>query len=119
MDPVLSQSAVSKALEKLTLKRAIVGHSIDIDFSLIDLPVKFVVRIKVNPGTASEIVQKMVENDAVWDLYRTSEDYSLLAIIRTDTIANFNRFLRNLYENENILDTQSYIALEEWFVPIH
>ena len=119
MEPVLSQSAVSKAIEKLTLKRAIIGHSIDIDFNLIDLPVKFVVRTKVNPGTASEIAQKMVEDDAVWDLYRTSEDFSLLAIIRTDTIANFNRFLRNLYENESVLDTQSYISLEEWFVPIH
>ena len=119
MEPMLSQSAVSKALEKLTLKRAIVGHSIDIDFSLIGLPVKFVVRIKVNPGTASAIAQKMIEDDAVWDLYRTSEDYSLLAIIRTDTIANFNRFLRNLYNNESVLDTRSYITLEEWFVPIH
>jgi DNA-binding Lrp family transcriptional regulator len=117
MKPALSQSAVSKAIEKLTLKRVIIGHSIDIDFSLIGLPVKFIVRIKVTPGKVSDLAQKLIEDETVWDLYRTSEDYSLLSVMRTDSINNFNRFLRKLYENESVLDSQSYISLEEWFVP--
>lgn len=118
MTPPLSQPAVSKTIEKLTLKRAIVGNSIDIDFVHIGLPVKFFVRIKVSPGTASDIAQKLAEHNEVWDLYRTSEDYSLLAMIRTNSVISFNQFLRKLYENDDILDTESYISLEEWSMPL-
>jgi len=117
MNPQLSQPAVSKAIDKLLLKRVIVGYSIDLDFSLINLPVKFYIRIKVAPGTVSDIAMKLVENDDVWDLFRTSENYRLLAMVRTDSIGSFNQFLRQLYEDSNVLDTLSYISLEEWFVP--
>ncbi|MFX1482761.1 MAG: Lrp/AsnC family transcriptional regulator [Promethearchaeota archaeon] len=119
MSPPMRQPAVSKAIEKLTLKHAIVGYSIDIDFRYIGLPAKFFVRMKVSPGSAAETAQKLVEMDEVWDLYRTSEDYTLLATIRTRSIDSFNSFLRTLYQNENILDTQSYVSLEEWFIPGH
>jgi len=118
MNPPLSQSAVSKSIEKLLIKRAIVGYSINTDFALMDLPVKFFVRIKVIPGTVSDIAQKLTEMREVWDLYRTSEDYSLLATVRTSSIMTFNQFLRRLYENDNVLDTESYISLEEWYIPI-
>ena len=117
MNPTMAQSAVSKAIDRLVIKRAIVGYSIDIDFSLIGLPVKFFVRVKVSPGTASEVAQRLAEMDAIWDLYRTSEDYTLLATVRTESIESFNGFLRELYEDESVVDTQSYISLEEWYVP--
>ncbi|RDE16221.1 MAG: hypothetical protein C4K48_02245 [Candidatus Thorarchaeota archaeon] len=118
MNPPLSQPAVSKCIEKLLIKRAIIGYSINTDFSLVDLPVKFFVRIKVSPGTASDIAQKITGMREVWDLYRTSEDYSLLAMVRTSSVMTFNQFLRRLYESQDVLDTESYISLEEWFLPI-
>lgn len=117
MNPHMAQSAVSKAIDRLVIKRAIVGYSIDIDFSFIGLPVKFFVRVKVSPGTASEVAQRLADMDAIWDLYRTSEDYTLLATVRTESIESFNGFLRELYEDECVIDTQSYISLEEWYVP--
>jgi DNA-binding Lrp family transcriptional regulator len=114
MNPPMRQPAVSKAINKLLLKRAIVGYSIEVDFGIIGLPVKFFVRMKVSPGTAAETAQKLIEMDAVWDLYRTSEDYSLLATVRTKSIKSFNTFLRELYGIENVIDTHSYVSLEEW-----
>ncbi|MFW9768429.1 MAG: Lrp/AsnC family transcriptional regulator, partial [Candidatus Thorarchaeota archaeon] len=114
MSPLMRQPAVSKAINKLLLKRAIVGYSIEVDFGMIGLPVKFFVRMKVSPGTAAETAQKLIEMDEVWDLYRTSEDYSLLATVRTKSINSFNTFLRDLYGIENIIDTHSSVSLEEW-----
>jgi len=119
MNPPLSQPAVSKSIERLLMKHAIVGYSINTDFGLIGLPVKFFVRVKVAPGRASDIAQKLTGMCEVWDLYRTSEDYSLLATVRTSNIMAFNQFLRRLYEIESVLDTESYISLEEWFIPAH
>ncbi|MBE0525862.1 MAG: Lrp/AsnC family transcriptional regulator [Candidatus Thorarchaeota archaeon] len=119
MKPPMSQPAVSKAIEKLLAKGTIAGYSVGIDFNFIGLPVKFFIRMKVLPGTAAETAQKLADMDEVWDLYRTSEDFTLFAIIRTESIEAINRFLRKIYENESIVDTQSYISLEEWFVPAH
>jgi len=119
MNPPLSQPAVSRTIDKLNMRRAIVGYSIDLDYGLIGLPVKFFIRIKVAPGTAGEVAHKLAEHEEVWDLHRTSEDFSLLATVRSSSIDSYNEFLKKMYENEAILDTQSYVSLEEWFMPFY
>jgi DNA-binding Lrp family transcriptional regulator len=118
MKPCLSQPAVSKAIRRLEDREAIVGYSADIKFTDIGLPIKFFLQIKPTPGTIAQTAQKVSMMSEVWDLHRTSEDYSLFATVRTDSVEGYNQFLRRLYMNEDILDTQSQISLEEWFVPV-
>jgi DNA-binding Lrp family transcriptional regulator len=118
MNPCLSQPAVSKAIRRLEERGAIVGYSADIKFANIGLPIKFFLQIKSTPGTISRTAKKVSEMREVWDLHRTSEDYSLFATVRTDSVDGYNQFLRRLYMNEDITDTQSQISLEEWFVPV-
>jgi len=115
--PSLSQPAVSKAMKRLEDRRAIVGYTADIDFGQYGLPVKFFLEIKARPGTIAETAQHISNTAEVWDLHRTSEDYSLFATVRTKTVGHYNQVLRNLYNNENVLDTRSQISLEEWLVP--
>lgn len=118
MEPCLSQPAVSKAIRRLEDRGAIVGYSADIKFTDIGLPIKFFLQIKPTPGTIAQTAQKVSKMNEVWDLHRTSEDYSLFATVRTDSVEGYNQFLRRLYMNEDVLDTQSQISLEEWFVPV-
>ncbi len=118
MEPCLSQPAISKATRRLEERGAIVGYSADIGFADIGLPIKFFLQIKPTPGTIAPTAQMVSMIDEVWDLHRTSEDYSLFATVRTDSVDGYNQFLRRLYMNEDILDTQSQISLEEWFVPV-
>jgi DNA-binding Lrp family transcriptional regulator len=117
MEPCLSQPAVSKATRRLEDRGAIVGYSADIRFADIGLPIKFFLQIKPTPGTIAQTARMVSKMPEVWDLHRTSEDYSLFATVRTDSVDGYNQFLRRLYMNEDILDTQSQISLEEWFVP--
>lgn len=119
MNPCLSQPAVSKAMRRLEGRGAIVGYSVDVKFSNLGQPIKFFLQIKPKPGSIAQTARAISTMDEVWDLHRTSEDYSLFATIRTDSVDGYNRFLRRLYSNENIIDTQSQISLEEWFVPAH
>lgn len=119
MEPCLSQPAVSKAMRRLEERRAIVGYSVDVRFSNLDLPIKFFIQIKPKAGTITQTARTISTMEEVWDLHRTSEDFSLFATVRTDSVDGYNRFLRQLYANENVLDTQSQISLEEWFVPVH
>lgn len=117
MESCLSQPAVSKATRRLEDRGAIVGYSADIRFADIGLPIKFFLQIKPNPGTIAQTARMVSRMAEVWDLHRTSEDYSLFATVRTDSVDGYNQFLRRLYMNEDITDTQSQISLEEWFVP--
>jgi DNA-binding Lrp family transcriptional regulator len=117
MKPFLSQPAVSKAMKRLETRGAIAGYSVDFGFKHIGLPIKFFLQIKSKPGAIAQTAHKISKMSAVWDLHRTSEDPSLFATIRTRTVDDYNRFLRNLYENVDIIDTQSQISLEEWFIP--
>lgn len=117
MEPCLSQPAVSKAMRRLEERGAIVGYSVDLRFAHMGQPIKFFLQIKSTPGTIAQTARTISKMDEVWNLHRTSEDYSLFATVRTDSVEGYNHFLRRLYANENILDTQSQISLEEWFVP--
>ena len=119
MNPCLSQPAVSKAMRKLEARGAVIGYSIDIRFADIGLPIKFFLQIKPMPGTIAQAANRIATMPEVWDLHRTSEEFSLFATIRTDSVDGYNRFLRKLYESEDVLDTQSQISLEEWFIPVH
>jgi DNA-binding Lrp family transcriptional regulator len=118
MDPQLSQPAVSRIMKRLQDRSTIVGYTVDISFRHVGLPVKFFLQIKILPGTIAETARYVSRMDEVWDLHRTSEDFSLFATVRTENVDHYNRFLKNLYNNESVLDTQSQISLEEWFVPV-
>ena len=118
MEPCLSQPAVSKAMRRLEARGAVVGYSVDIRFADIGLPIKFFLQIKPTPGTIAQTAQSISTMSEVWDLHRTSEEFSFFATVRTASVDEYNRFLRRLYENEDILDTQSQISLEEWFIPV-
>lgn len=119
MESRLSQPAVSKAMRRLEARGAIVGYSVDIRFANIGLPIKFFLQIKPMPGTIAQTAHSVSKMSEVWDLHRTSEEFSLFATVRTSSVDKYNIFLRTLYANEDILDTQSQISLEEWFVPVH
>ena len=118
MSPPLSQPAVSKAMQRLQQQEAIVGYSVDIHFKHIGLPIKFFLQIKVKPGMIAKTASSISKISEVWDLHRTSEEYSLLATVRTQDIEHYNNFMRHLYKDKNILDTHSQISIEEWFVPV-
>ena len=115
----LSQPAVSKAMQRLEERQAIIGYSVDTDFRFVGLPIKFFLQVRPEPGRIAETAEAISVMDEVWDLHRISEDYSLSATVRTDSVASYNIFMRELYKNKNVVDTESQISLEEWFVPVY
>lgn len=117
MSQPITQPAVSKAISRLEDRSIIVGYSLDLNFAYLGLPIKFFLEIKVRPGKMRATARSITELDAVWALHRTSEPYSLFATVRSSDIQQYNLFLRELYQNQDILDTRSQISLEEWFVP--
>ncbi|MHA1650476.1 MAG: Lrp/AsnC family transcriptional regulator [Candidatus Helarchaeota archaeon] len=110
----ISQPAVSKRIRGLEEENIIEGFTIALDYTKLGVKTKFYIRIKVNPAcyntTALEFLSSQPQ---ITDLYRTGENYGLLAVVRTKDIESFNQFLQHLYTDSRILDTHTTLVLEE------
>jgi len=75
---------------------------------------KLVVRIKVNPASYGNVARDfLVPMAEITDLYRTGEDYGLLAIARVRDVSEYNAFLLGLYASKDTIDTHTTLVLEE------
>ncbi|NVM04970.1 MAG: Lrp/AsnC family transcriptional regulator [Candidatus Helarchaeota archaeon] len=76
---------------------------------------KFYLRIKVDPAQYDEIAKNFLSQQKnIVDLYRTGENYGLLAVVFTKSNRNFNEFIIKLYNSGiNIIDTNTTLAIDE------
>lgn len=110
----ISQPAVFNRLSRLEKKGAILRHTVRVDYSRLGLQTKFIVRIKANPNVYDAVAQGFLASmTEISDLYRTGEEYGLLAILRVKNVSEYNSFLLRLYDSKDILDTYTTLALEE------
>ncbi len=110
----ISQPTVFKRLKRLEEKRVILGHTVMVNWSKLGFNAKFIVRMKVNPDAYDDVAEKFLAPlNEITDLYRTGEDYGLLAFLRVRNVSEYNSFLLKLYRSKDIIDTYSTIVLEE------
>jgi len=110
----ISQPTVFKRLMRLEEKRVILRHTMMVNWPMLGFNAKFIVRIKVNPNAYGEVARNFLAPiNEITDLYRTGEDYGLLAIIRVRDVSEYNSFLLKLYQSKEIIDTYTSLVLEE------
>jgi len=110
----ISQPAVFNRLSRLEKKGAILRHTLRVDYSRLGLQTKFIVRIKANPNAYDAVAQGFLASMAeISDLYRTGEEYGLLAVLRVRGVSEYNSFLLRLYGSKDVLDTYTTLVLEE------
>jgi len=110
----ISQPAVSNRLSRLQRSYVILRHSIRVDYSKLGLHAKFLVRVKANPRVYDAVAQdSLAPMQEISDLYRTGEEYGLLAILRVKGVSEFNSFLVRLYDSADVIDTYTTLVLEE------
>ncbi len=110
----ISQPAVFKRIKKLEDRKIIEGFTISLNYKNFGFKTKFFVRIKVDPASYDSIALEFLsQQPQIYDLYRTGENYGLLAIVRTPDIDSYNKFIQELYTDSRILDTHTTLVLEE------
>jgi len=110
----ISQPAVFNRLSRLEKKGVILRHTIRVDYSRLGLKTKLIVRIKANPNVYDAVAQGFLASmTEISDLYRTGEEYGLLAFLRVRDVSEYNSFLLRLYDSKDILDTYTTLVLEE------
>jgi len=110
----ISQPAVFKRLISLEKSGVILGHTVNVDWGKLGLKTKLIVRIKVNPQMYDTVAREFLASiDEITDLYRTGEEYGLLAIVRVSDASQYNAFLLKLYDSRDLIDTYTTLVLEE------
>jgi DNA-binding Lrp family transcriptional regulator len=110
----ISQPTVFKRLKRLEKEGVILKYKMRANWSKLGLNARFIVRIKVNPDAYRAVARKfLAPMNEITDLYRTGEDYGLLALIRVRDVSEYNQFLLRLYGSKEIIDTHTTLVLEE------
>lgn len=110
----VSQPVVSRKISKLRSENVIIGYTAKVDFSAIGLDAKFYLEIRVNPASYLSVARRLCGFGEVWSLYRTGEEYGLMAVVRVKDIEHYNKFLLKIFEMEDVIDTYSCVVFEEW-----
>jgi len=110
----ISQPAVFNRLSRLESNGVILRHTLRLDYHKLGLQAKFITRIKVNPNVYDMVAESYLASmPQVFDLYRTGEEYGLLAMVRVKDVTEYNSFLLKLYDSKDIIDTYTTLVLEE------
>ncbi len=110
----ISQPTVFKRLTRLEERGVVLRHTVMVNWSRLGLDAKLLVRIKVNPNAYGVVARNFLAlMNEITDLYRTGEDYGLLAFLRVRDVSEYNSFLLKLYHSKEIIDTYTTLVLEE------
>jgi len=110
----ISQPAVFQRLTTLEKNGAIVKNTVRIDWARLGLKTKVIVRIKANPNMYDVVARDfLAPMNEITDLYRTGEEYGLLAMVRVHDASEYNAFLLKLYDSRDVIDTYTTLVLEE------
>ena len=110
----ISQPAVFQRLTTLEKNSVIVKNTLKVDWTSLGLKTKVITRIKANPNMYDVVARDFLAPiDTITDLYRTGEEYGLLAIVRVRDVSEYNAFLLKLYDSRDVIDTYTTLVLEE------
>jgi len=110
----ISQPAVFKRLMRLESGGVILRYTVMVDPMKLGIKTKLIVRIKVYPASYDNVARNfLAPMNEITDLYRTGEDYGLLAIMMVKDVSQYNSLLLKLYASKDIIDTYSVLVLEE------
>jgi len=110
----ISQPAVFQRLTTLEKSGVIVKNTVRVDWVRLGLKTKVIARIKANPNMYDVVARDfLAPMDEITDLYRTGEEYGLLAMVRVHDASEYNTFLLKLYDSRDVIDTYTTLVLEE------
>jgi DNA-binding Lrp family transcriptional regulator len=113
MNLPLSQPAVFRRIQRLKQSEIILKEGVRINYHKLGFQTQFIMKVKVNPSVYSSMAREhLAPMKEITDLYRTNEDYGLLAFVLVRDVNNYNDFLTQLYNTTNVIDTYSTLVLE-------
>ncbi|MFX1504366.1 MAG: Lrp/AsnC ligand binding domain-containing protein [Promethearchaeota archaeon] len=110
----ISQSTVHNRIKKLEEQGVILNYTVNFCPKKIGFEGKYLLRIKPkDPSKYNELAVSLDKKENITDLFRIGEQYGLFAIVRVKKIEDYAKFIRDLYDSEDIEDTYTNFVLDE------
>jgi DNA-binding Lrp family transcriptional regulator len=80
-----------------------------------DYPFKWYLQLRPNKSTKFNHIawNFLVHFDEIVDLYRTGQEFGLLAVVRTNSVEEYQKFLQTLYQSKHFQDSFTIFVLDE------
>jgi DNA-binding Lrp family transcriptional regulator len=105
---------ISREYDRFISEHAIKCSTITLKPTMADFKMKFIMRIKPQKiGLYNLVANQMKKEPNIIELFRTGEDFGLLAIIRTKNLDDFKEFIYSMYEKYEIIDTHTTVVVDE------
>ncbi|MEJ2250519.1 MAG: Lrp/AsnC family transcriptional regulator, partial [Candidatus Lokiarchaeota archaeon] len=109
-----SQSTIYNRIKAMKKANVILSYAINFNPRLLGFKGKFILRIKPrNPSHYDDLARNLGQKNEIIYLFRIGEQFGLLAIVRVKKIENYGKFIKNLYESEEVGDTYTNFVLDE------
>lgn len=110
----ISQSTIHNRIKKLENSEVILNYMINFCPKKVGFKGKYIVRIKPkNPSKYDDLAYKLENKKEITDLFRIGEQYGLFAIVRVKKVSDYGKFIKELYDTEEIEDTFTNFVLDE------
>ncbi len=112
--PGAALSTIGSKLKELTEDGFIRRFTVSVIPEFAREGTKFLLRVKPkNLAHYDALAKLIVDKPNITCLYRTGEDYGLLAIVRVRDISSYRQFITELYRTGEVLDTHTTLVIEE------
>jgi DNA-binding Lrp family transcriptional regulator len=110
----ISQSTIHNRIKKLESSGVILNYTVNFNPKKIGFKGKYLVRIKPkDPSKYNEIALHLEKNSFITDLFRIGEQHGLFAIVRVKKVEEYAKFIKDLYQSNEIEDTFTSFVLDE------
>jgi len=110
----ISQSTIHNRIKKLEKNNVILNYALNFCPKKIGFRGKYLVRIKPkDPSKYNEIALNLEKNSFITDLFRIGQQHGLFAIVRVKKVEDYAKFIKILYQSDEIEDTFTSFVLDE------
>ena len=104
----LSEAAIRQRVKKLVERKEIKRFTIDTHF-----PARAIVAIKTKSNTPTKRIVEKMKKSQIQELFEVAGDFTLFAIIGTDSLELLNDVVEHIRSIEGVIDTQTYTVLKQ------
>jgi DNA-binding Lrp family transcriptional regulator len=114
---LLEKTNLSREFERYEQLKLIERYTITtspVNAKLPDFHTKFLMRIKPKTvGQYNELAHMLKFHPNIIELYRTGEDAGLFAVVRTEGLKGFKKFIEELYTQYPVIDSYTTVVIDE------
>jgi len=107
----VSTVTVANHLSKLKENKVIKGFSVNVDPTKLGYELTSIIAIKAKGKNLIDLQQKIARHPRVCGVYDITGQFDSIVIARFKNITNLNKFIKNLLTTDWIIDTQTFIVL--------